>query len=149
MTLCFLYVKVPITHARERRRHIPLQHEVVSCACRKMYKHTEFRQACLKVGLLAGRPQATGRHCNRPSLFRISGRFLIMEHMTNWYQNSILNCLTIMQNSKCNTRIQPNTATAQLHSPAAIKTANITLLRFQVLYPASSPPLQAGKSDSP
>jgi hypothetical protein len=43
LTLHFLYVKVPFTNARERRRNKPLQNEVVGCACRKMFAHTEFR----------------------------------------------------------------------------------------------------------
>jgi hypothetical protein len=43
MTLHFSYVKVPITYARERRRNKPFQHEVVGCARRKMFAHTEFR----------------------------------------------------------------------------------------------------------
>jgi len=43
MTLHFSYVKVPITYARERRRNKPFQHEVVDCARRKMFAHTEFR----------------------------------------------------------------------------------------------------------
>jgi hypothetical protein len=100
LTLSFLYVKVPITHARERRRNKPLQHEVVGCACRKMFARTEIRQACLNSGLLAG------RHCNRPSLFKDFCTFPHHGAHDKLVPNSILNCLTIMQHSKCNTRIQ-------------------------------------------
>jgi hypothetical protein len=138
LTVSFLYVEVLITHARERRRNNPLQHEVVGCSCWKVLAHAEF---------------AGWKALEQAQSFKAF--WTVPPHGANDKLVTEFRIEPLDYNAafrKVIPKFRSSTATAQLHFSAALKTvhlANLYLLRFPVLYPASILPFQEGQSDSP